>query len=114
MNLARNSSTCRWKDLGGEIQSKKRCGATNESWQVVRNESDWRVGSDVRFTFMPFLFRNVCMLGKPPGGSAVKNLPASEGDSDLNLGFRRSPEKEMGIHSFSCLRNFMERGAWWG
>ena len=39
------------------------------------------------------------MLGKHPGGSVVKNLPASEGESDLNLGFGRSLKKEMGIHS---------------
>ena len=99
LNLARNSSNCRWEDLGGEVQSKKRCGATNESWQVVRSKSDWRAGSDVRFTCAPFLFRNVCVLGKPPGGSAAKNLPASEGDSDSNLGFGTSLEKEMEIHS---------------
>ena len=54
LNLARNSSNCRWEDLGGEVQSKKRCGAKNESWQVVRNESDGRVGSDVQFSFVQF------------------------------------------------------------
>ena len=52
-----------------------------------------------------------------PGGTVVKNLPASAGDArDLGsvLGFGRSPVEGNGnpLH-YSCLENFMDRGAWW-
>ena len=52
-----------------------------------------------------------------PGGSVVKNLPAKAGDAgdkDLILGSGRSPE--VGNDNplqYSCLENFMNRGAWW-
>ena len=51
-----------------------------------------------------------------PGVSAVKNLPASAGDTrDLGLipGLGRSPEGGNGITlQYSCLGNPMDRGAW--
>ena len=34
-----------------------------------------------------------------PGGSMVMTLPANAGDAGSNPGSRRSPEKEMAIHS---------------
>ena len=52
-----------------------------------------------------------------PGVSAVKNLPASAGDTrDLGLipGSGRSPERGNGTPlQYSCLGNPMDRGAWW-
>ena len=51
-----------------------------------------------------------------PGGSVVKNLPANAGDTgDLGSipGSGRSPGVGNGnpLH-YSCLENFMDRGAW--
>ena len=48
-----------------------------------------------------------------PGGSAVKNLPASAGDTGLIPGLGRSP----GVGNdnpfqYSCLENPMDRGPW--
>ena len=51
-----------------------------------------------------------------PGGSVVKNLPAKAADSgDVGSipGLGRSPGGGNGNpHQFSCLKNFMDRGAW--
>ena len=52
------------------------------------------------------------MLGFP-GGSVVKNLPASEGDTGPIPGLGRSPGESNGSpFQYSCLENFMDRGAW--
>ena len=52
-----------------------------------------------------------------PGGTAVKNLPANAGDTrDIGLtpGSGRSPGVGNGNPlQYSCLENFMDRGAWW-
>ena len=52
-----------------------------------------------------------------PGGSVVKNLPASVGDTgDAGLipGSGRSPGGGHGNPlQYSCLENCMDRGAWW-
>ena len=49
-----------------------------------------------------------------PGGSVVKNLPASAGDMSSILGLGRSPGEENGNPlQYSCLGNPMDRGAWW-
>ena len=52
-----------------------------------------------------------------PGGSVVKNLPANTGDiRDLGLmpELGRSPGGGNGNPpQYSCLENFMDRGAWW-
>jgi len=44
----------------------------------------------------------------------AKNLPANAGDAGLMPGCRRSPGEGNGnsLHS-SCLRNALDRGAWW-
>ena len=51
-----------------------------------------------------------------PGGSVVKNLPASAGDlrdAGSIPGSGRSPEEENGYPlQYSCLENPMDRGAW--
>ena len=52
-----------------------------------------------------------------PGGTVGKNLPANTGDlRDLGLipGLGRSPGVGNGTPlQYSCLENFMGRGAWW-
>ena len=49
-----------------------------------------------------------------PGSSEVKNLPANLGDVGLIPGLGKFPGKGNGkpFH-YSCLGNFMDRGAWW-
>ena len=47
------------------------------------------------------------------GGSVVKNLPANTGDLGLIPGWGRSPGEGNGNpFQYSCLGNFMDRGAW--
>ena len=52
-----------------------------------------------------------------PDGSVIKNLPAKAGDpGDMGsvLGSGRSPgEGHDNPFQYSCLRNLMDRGAWW-
>ena len=49
-----------------------------------------------------------------PGGSAVKNPPASEGDMGSIPGWGRAPQKGNGNPlQYSCLENSMDRGVWW-
>ena len=50
-----------------------------------------------------------------PGGSVVKNLLASVGDMGLIPGLGRSPaEGNDNTLQYSCLKNPVDRGAWWG
>ena len=59
-----------------------------------------------------FLFRTVTSGGFP-GGLVVKNLPINAGDSGLIPGQEDSPEGGNGNSlQYSCLENFMDRGAW--
>ena len=49
-----------------------------------------------------------------PGGSVVKNLPASVGDVGLISRLGRSPGEGNGnLFQCSCLGNSMDRGTWW-
>ena len=49
-----------------------------------------------------------------PGGSVVKNLPASVGDAGSIPELGRSPGRGHGNPlQYSCLENPMSRGAWW-
>ena len=49
-----------------------------------------------------------------PGGSMVKNPPASAGDLNSIPASGRSPGEGNGNSlQYSCLGNFMDRGAWW-
>ena len=44
----------------------------------------------------------------------VKNLPANAGDTDLIPGLGRSPGVgNNNLLQYSCLKNSMDRGAWW-
>ena len=57
------------------------------------------------------LYSQVCGFH---GGSVVKNLPASAGDSDLAPGSGRFPEDGYGNPlQYSRLGNPMDIGAWW-
>ena len=48
-----------------------------------------------------------------PGGSVVKNPPASAGDTGSVLGLGRPYREEHGdLLQYSCLGNPMDRGAW--
>ena len=49
-----------------------------------------------------------------PGGSVAKNPPANAGDIGSSLEMKRFPGKQNGDPlQYSCLRNLMNRGAWW-
>ena len=49
-----------------------------------------------------------------PGGSVSKEAACSAGDPDLLPGLERSPGEGNGNPlQYSCLGNFMVRGAWW-
>ena len=47
------------------------------------------------------------------GGSVVNNPPTNSGDMSLIPGSGRSLEEELTTHQYSCLKNRMDRGAWW-
>ena len=48
------------------------------------------------------------------GGSVVKKMPANAGDTDSVLGSARCPgEGNDNPRQYSCLRNPIDRGAWW-
>ena len=52
-----------------------------------------------------------------PGGSAVKNLPASARDTG-DLGSIPGSERSPGVGNgnplqYSCLENSMDKGTWW-
>ena len=67
-------------------------------------------------TSSPFLSKTLILneyLGLP-GGSVVKNLLANAGDAGLIPGLGWSPREGTGNPpQYSCLRNPMDRGAWW-
>ena len=49
-----------------------------------------------------------------PGGRVVKNLPDNARHAGLSLGLGRSPGAGNGNPlEYSCLKDFMARGAWW-
>ena len=49
-----------------------------------------------------------------PGGLVVKNLSANAGDAGLTPGSGSSLREGSGYPlQFSCLGNYMDRGAWW-
>ena len=49
-----------------------------------------------------------------PGGSVVKSLPAETEDMGSIPGLERSPGEGNGKpFQYSCLRNLLDRGAWW-
>ena len=63
-----------------------------------------------------YKFGNKCTLNSTvglPGGSMVKNLPASLEDPGLIPRLGRSPGEGNGNSlQYSCLKNPMDRGAW--
>ena len=57
----------------------------------------------------------LCVSGPGfPGGSAVKDPPANTGDVGSTPGLGRCPGEGNGYpFQYCCLRNAMDRGAWW-
>ena len=50
-----------------------------------------------------------------PGGAVVKNLSANAGDTGSIPWLGKFPREGNGnLVQYSCLTNFMDRGAWWG
>ena len=52
-----------------------------------------------------------------PGGPVLKNLPANAGDTG-DAGSIPGLGRSLGVENgnplqYSCLENFMDRGAWW-
>ena len=47
------------------------------------------------------------------GDTVVKNLPAKAEDAGSIPGSGRFPVENNNPLQYSCLENFMERGAWW-
>ena len=43
----------------------------------------------------------------------VKNLPAMQGTQILSMDWEDPLEKGMATHSYSCLENSKDKGAWW-
>ena len=63
---------------------------------------------------MPILHLPLISYMVLSGGCVVKNLPASTGDLGSIPGLQRSPGAGKGNPlENSCLRNPMDRGAWW-
>ena len=60
------------------------------------------------------MFTETCLYWGLPGGSVVKTLPATAGDTDSIPGSERYPGGENGNPlQFSCLEKLVDRGAWW-
>ena len=58
------------------------------------------------------IYISLCIRGLP-GGSVIKNLPASTGDISSISGSQRSLGEGNGNPlQYSCLENPMDRGAW--
>ena len=57
---------------------------------------------------------HACIHTGFPGGSVLKNSPASAGDTGSISGLGIYPGKGNGNPlQYSCLENPMDRGAWW-
>ena len=87
--------------------ARQNTGHPNISWNIL-------IPRKSLILYLKFTFSWVsCILGFP-GGSMVKNLPASEGDMGLIPGLGSSLA---GRHSdpfqYSCLENSMDTGTWW-
>ena len=73
------------------------------AWQFLKKEYQRLYGLDVYTGF--------------PDGSAIKNPPANAGDtgnSSANPGSGRSSRRgDSNRLQYSCLKNYVDRGAWW-
>ena len=58
------------------------------------------------------MFINVSLIWTSQVAQLVKNLPAVQEIPVQFLGWEDPLEKEMAVHSGSCLENSMDRGAW--
>ena len=57
--------------------------------------------------------QQLVLVGASLVAQMVKNLPATWEIWVWSLGWEDPLEKEMITHSYSCLENSMDRGAWW-
>jgi len=70
-------------------------------WPLGETESHCRV--------LSYMFKESLCLTQ-----MIKNPPANAGDRGMIPGSERSPGEKNGNHlQYSCLENFMDRGAWW-
>ena len=75
-------------------------------WQRLCN---WQVDVDI-------IVAVATIAGASQVALVVKNLPANEGDvrdTGSIPGWGRSPRRGNGNTQYSCLKNPMDRGAWW-
>ena len=93
------------------------CQSARSKNSSLHNSAKWLKLSDPLrmrdFMVCKFYLDNVVKTGFP-GGSAVKNLPASARDVGSIPGWGRSPGVGNGNPlQYSCLGNSMDREAWW-
>ena len=62
----------------------------------------------------PYKYIRNFLWGINPGGSVVKNLPANSADMGSIPGLERTlGEGNSNLLQYYCLKNPMDRGAWW-
>ena len=54
----------------------------------------------------------ICLFWASLVAKSVKNLPAMQGTQILSMDWEDPLEKGMATHSYSCLENSMDKGAW--
>ena len=108
------------------LAGRKCCGCgllvPGSAWRIV---SAWPVSAEWMMLGRPCsgksgvsslilaLWSRMWTLGGFPGGSVVKNLPVSAGDTSSIPGSERSPGERNGYpRQYSCLENSMDRGVW--
>ena len=87
-------------------------------WGINNNQYPWLTvcGWRGELTAPPGIFVWVAawLVLSFPDDSAVKNPPANAGDTGSIPGLGRSPGGGNGnLFQYSCLKNRMNRGAWW-
>ena len=64
--------------------------------------------------FVSYFLRGYIIPLGFPGGSVVRNLPASAGDAGSSPVLEKSPGEGSGnLPEYSCLDSSMDRRAWW-
>ena len=111
-----NASRCSQKQVSKPQQlagGGKEAAQSRECRKVTKGEGLTHLPLELVFVraFTCFLLKDG---GGFPGGSEVKNQPASAGDRGLTPGSGRSAGEGNGSPlQYACLENSMDRGAWW-